>query len=127
MRWLRRGQQQADPEPGGPGVHNADTIDAITDGGDHVRLIMVASGEWFDAGRSLGALQRKLETYATYVATGALHRDHPSAAGKRVEIHLYYPDEPDAELRGALERAGSVLAPLDIALAVDVLPELRPT
>ena len=100
-------------------------IDLITDGGDHVRLIMVASGEWFEAGRPLLALQRKLETYATYVASGALHTQYPHVKGKRAEIVLHYPDEPDAELIDALERARPALSQLGITVALEVLPELR--
>jgi hypothetical protein len=100
-------------------------IDLITDGGDHVRLIMVASREWFEAGRPLLALQRKLETYATYVASGALLAQYPHMTGKRAEIVLHYPDEPDAELLGALERARPALSQLGIAVALEVLPELR--
>jgi hypothetical protein len=100
-------------------------IDLVTDGGDHVRLIMVASREWFEAGRPLLALQRKLETYATFVASGALTSQYPRMEGKRAEIVLHYPDEPDAELLGALERAGTALSQLGIAVRLEVLPELR--
>jgi hypothetical protein len=54
-------------------------------------------------GRPLVALQRKIETYAAFVATGALDEYDPQAEGKRVEIHLHYPDEPDPAFMAELE------------------------
>lgn len=100
-------------------------IDAITDGGNHIRLIIVASGEWFDAGRPLLALQQKLERYATYAVSGALVMDYPALEGKPVAIHLHYPWEPEAEVAAALTRVAPALSDLGLAVEVDILPELQ--
>ena len=118
MKWFRK-------RPKGPGVHNPEVVDLVTATDDAVILIMVASGEWFDAGRPLLALQKKVDTYATLAVSGALVQQYPSANGKRIVIQLDYPDPPDSELTRAIERASLALADHNITLRLNVMPELR--
>lgn len=118
MKWFRK-------SPKGPGVHNPAVLDLVTATEDAVVLIMVASGEWFDAGRPLLAFQKKVETYANLAVSGALGQQFPDTRGKPIVIQLDYPDPPDPELSAAIERASSALADQNITLRLNVIPELR--
>lgn len=97
MRFFRR-------KPKGPGVHNPNMIDIVVSGDESVDMYMVASGEWFEEGRSLEALQSKLETYGTYVASGELVKARPDAGGKPVRIVLLYPRPAGSRPRNVRRR-----------------------
>ena len=101
-------------------------IDLISKDQDgRVVLYAIASGEWFDAGRSLSTLEAKLETYLRYVSGGQLDEADSAGARAPVVVRLRYPDPPDAALREVIDRFAARAGAAGVTAEIEVAPELR--
>jgi len=111
----------------GPGVHNPNVIDLVgKDANGQVVLWMVASGEWFDAGRPLDALKAKVNAYAFYVLEGQFARDYPDVGVTApIAIALRYPDPPDPDLAELVRLTTEALAPHGLEFRIELAPYLR--
>jgi hypothetical protein len=70
------------------GIEHPSVLDLVTmsKSGEEVALVMVAAAPWTE--EEVLALQAKTQSYLSYIESGALGRDYPSAVGKRVRLQL---------------------------------------
>lgn len=114
------------PSQSGPGAHNPNVIDLVTrESGGHIILYVVASQEWFAAGRPLQRLAAKVGNYLDYVASGQLVAANPALAGAPVCIRLRYPDPVDPPLQGFVEDVRRRAREVGVEFEVEFAPELR--
>ena len=114
------------PTPSGPGIHNTNVIDMVSESSDgEICLAMICSREWMDLGRPLTLLQAKLNNYLGYALDGQLARDYPDLLGRHVVVEIRYPDPPDDELNDFVDRAARIAASLGIELRLIVQSSLR--
>ena len=89
-----------------------------------VVLTVVDDWDWTDEMRHLRALQRKLDAYFAFIASGELLAAYPDAAGKDVVIDLIarlpIPESGLALLEVATEVAAGLPARLTYRVVVDV-------
>ena len=92
--------------------------------GSAVVLNLVDDWDWADELKHLRALQRKLDAYFAFIASGELVVAYPAAAGKEVVIDLIarlpIPDAGIALLDVASEVAAGLPARLTYRVAADI-------
>ncbi len=92
--------------------------------GSAVVLNLVDDWDWADELQHLRALQRKLDAYFAFIASGELVVAYPAAAGKEVVIDLIarlpIPDAGLALLDVASEVAAGLPARLTYRVAADI-------
>jgi hypothetical protein len=70
------------------GIEHPSTLDLVTmsKSGEEVTLVMVSEAPWTE--EKVLALQAKVQSYLTYVESGALACDYPTSVGKKVRLQL---------------------------------------
>jgi hypothetical protein len=86
-----------------------------------VVLIMVEGREWDGSDAQLIELQKKIDSYVTFVKDGHLVAEHPELAGKPVRIELRSVNALDRRTAGILAMIRVELASKQLDLSVKQL------
>jgi hypothetical protein len=106
-------------------VEDSDVVDIVSINRQTGDVILTVSDhlEWFDSCARQEILQAKLNRHLAFVESGELIERYPKAKGRSVTIKVVFKFSPDADGRGFLSRAESVVVSAGIGFRHEIFAE----
>jgi hypothetical protein len=103
------------------GLAETNVVDLVAqDAEGTVLVVMVETRPWGADPDQAPQLRAKINAYAGFILDGALARNYPETAGKRVDIQLACPEAPVGEIAAITEHGAAQLQKFEIGFRLAV-------